>query len=73
MNKARISVLGLSLLLSTVLGNHHFGHHGEQAEHRAIQSRSSKPWPGNFAFLKISFHMGAYLLNVDDDYKCIGR
>ena len=70
MNKARISVLGLSLLLSTVLGNHHFGHHGEQAEHRAIQSRSSKPWPGSVAFYS---KLVCIPVLVDDDYKCTDR
>ena len=46
--KTRLSWIGLSFLLTTTVGDHHFSHN-EQIEHRMadkLQARSSDPWPG---------------------------
>merc|ERR1739848_907725 len=49
--KTRLSWIGLSFLLTTTVGDHHFSHN-EQIEHRMadkLQARSSDPWPDSYS------------------------
>ena len=70
--KTRLSWIGLSFLLTTTVGDHHFSHN-EQIEHRMadkLQARSSDPWPGLLLikedfflmFCQICLPMWIYLL-----------
>ena len=76
--KTRLSWIGLSFLLTTTVGDHHFSHN-EQIEHRMadqLQARSSDPWPGLLLikedFFSVLSNLSSHvdLSFIESLYKC---